>query len=424
MNIEKKILLSRFLTRSGDQAWDFAVPLVLIQLFPSSMRMAFIYFFVIKLGTVMLMPTVGRLIDNYPRLRILQLGIAMQTVFVLLVSVFIYLIYLSDRSFSTAFDLLVFGCLTIFGFLASTGSNILDIAVANDLVPSALSSSRLPYFNSRLRQLDLLTEVSSPIAAGAILLLDYGQFQFFGFFLIVGWNILSFYPEYFLLNGVLKENLALASKSLPKGFEKSGIFEKLTSGWRDFINEPISLVILAYSLLWISVLSPHGVLLTAFLKGGWSLSEPVIGGFRALGAVFGLGATFLFPLLHNRYGVIRTSRMFIFFQVLMVSIAFAFFFIEGAAFQLLFLLFILFSRIGLYGFGLGETEIRQMRIPESKRGHINGVASSLTSLATLIIFGLGIIFPSKDDFVLLVATSVSAVILASLVFVAFTKKYA
>ena len=57
MKTEGKILLSRFLTRSGDQAWDFAVPLVLLTLFPSSQRIASIYFFAIKLGSVFFMPS-------------------------------------------------------------------------------------------------------------------------------------------------------------------------------------------------------------------------------------------------------------------------------------------------------------------------------------------------------------------------------
>ncbi len=82
MNIENKILLSRFMTRSGDQAWDFAVPLVLIQLFPSNMRVAFIYFFMIKLGSVIFMPSAGRYIDKWPRRKSIQFGIGMQAIFV------------------------------------------------------------------------------------------------------------------------------------------------------------------------------------------------------------------------------------------------------------------------------------------------------------------------------------------------------
>jgi iron-regulated transporter 1 len=160
-------------------------------------------------------------------------------------------------------------------------------------------------------------------------------------------------------------------------------------------------------------LSPHGVLLAAFLKGGWNISEPLIGLFRGGGALFGLISTWLFPLVLRKMGLIKSSRFFIQFQSLMVILALLCFYSE---YKLGFLVFILFSRIGLYGFSLGETQIRQEGIPEHVRGEINGFASALTSIATICLYGSGAIITSVHDFHILINLSVAVVMLSALIF--------
>lgn len=419
MQTENKILLSRFMTRFGDQAWDFAVPLVLIELFPTNMRIAFIYFFTIKLGSVVLMPYVGRMIDKYPRRISLVFGIGIQAFAVLFTSVCIY--FLQSLSISV-FHSFFFYFLLFLGLISTLGANIMDIAVANDLVPTALPSERLPHFNSRLRQLDLATEVTSPILAGALLIITYANYNLFGFYLIAIWNILSFIPEYALLNQILHQHPQLNLKKIVPPNMRSGLIQRIASGWGTFIQQPTSFSIIAYSFLWLSVLSPHGVLLTAFLKGGWSLPEPIIGSFRAAGAILGLSATLLFPKLHKKFGLVKVSKLFILFQAGMIILAAISFLMEGISGKLFFLVFILLSRIGLYGFGLGETELRQRLIPESLRGEINGVGTSLNSLATLIIFGLGIIFSTPAQFQNLVLISSGAVVFAAMIFTLFAKR--
>ena len=419
MKFENKILLSRLMTRSGDQAWDFAVPLVLMNIFPQQMRLAFFYFFALKLGTVLLMPPVGRVIDKKSRKTSLKIGIGIQVTGVLISSVIIF--SLSQIHSGNIF--LPYTMLVLAGLFSAIGTNIMDIAVANDLVPKVLSPHSLPAFNSRLRQLDLLTEVLSPVAAGSLMLITSYKLPQFGFFLIALWNLISFYPEYILLNQIIRSNRELNEKDFIPSNIKSGIWEKITTGWQDFKKLSVSRAILTYAILWLSVLSPHGVLLTAFLKGGWALSEPVIGTFRGLGAVFGLISTLLYPWLRKKNSLALTSRNFLLFQALMVTLSLLLFLESSQASKMLFLGTVLLSRIGLYGFSLGEMELRQKLIPENLRGEINGVASSLNSLATLIIFSLGLIFSTPDNFKYLVVVSVVAVVIASVYFSFIANRY-
>lgn len=414
---ERKILFSRFLTRSGDQAWDFVLPLTLVTIFPSRLDLVASVFLISKLGTVILQPWVARIVDSVQRLRVAMIGTTMQVSGLLFVTLFLTGF---REALTTPSSVLIFvfylGLIALGSLVANLGSGLMDIAVGNDWVPKLIPADRLTAFNSKLRQLDLATEVGSPIVAGLILLLNSQQGSLLGFYVIAGWNVVSFLPEILLLKSVffaapeLQKSIVVQSE-----IAKRGLFKRLFEGWSEFRVQTCMPAMVAYAFLWLSVLSPHGVLLTAFLKDGWNLPEAQLGFFRGLGAVFGLLATLLFPIVTKKMGLQKSTRAFIFFQAATVTAA-GLFFVVPVANGALFLCFILLSRIGLYGFSLGEMEIRQRMIPEGARGVVNGAASSLTGLATVVLFALGAVFSTPERFSVLVAISVAAVISGTVVY--------
>jgi iron-regulated transporter 1 len=275
-----------------------------------------------------------------------------------------------------------------------------------------------------MKRIDLLTEVFAPVIAGILLSLELNSILLSGFMLVAFWNVCSFIPELILLRSVFISSAELKTQSVLVSKERTGlVFAGILSGWREFFAHPVALSMVAYSCLWFSVLSPHGVLLTSFLKGSWKVSEPMLGIFRAAGAVFGLTATFLFPLIRRRIGLTRATALFIQCQAVAVVLALVFFFagsLNGAAF----LLMVLFSRIGLYGFSIGEGEIRQLNLADGMRGKISGVATALNSVATLFIFALGSFLPSHEQFFVLVIASVCAVVIGSVLFQLWTRRAA
>lgn len=411
MSISSKILLSRFLTRSGDQAWDFAVPLLLITLFPENLRLAFIYFFSLRLSSMFLMPYIGKFIDEVKRSTIIKSGLITQGFSVLFIGLLLVLYTEFEISFSV-----FYGLLLLLGIISNLGVNVMDIAVANDLVPSVIPLKDLPGFNSHLRQVDLVTEVFSPIFAGLLLSLRSESYPLLGIGFIIAWNLISFIPELFILTGIIKKEAYLDDpKSLTLPSDES-LYHKLINGWSLFEKSNVYWIVISYAFLWISVLSPHGVLLTTFLKAGWKIPEYILGLFRASGAVFGLLSTFIYPVVHRKFGLVSAGKIFILFQGLMVFLAFVFSFSMNSTHQYLFMLFILISRIGLYGFGLAETELRQIRILAGERGRINGVYQALTSFATVLLYGLGIVFSSTEHFIYLVGISAFSVLLGGFVF--------
>lgn len=415
----KNILLSRLLTHSGDQAWDFAVPLALIVLFPDNIDIVALYYFMVRLLHMSLVTRVCTLIDQRNRLSAIKGGILVQTLGVALASLAIYGMvgtYTGSSPWLQPTTLAWFGGIVIAGLATSLGATVMDVAVSQDWLPTVVPQNDLARVNSRLKQIDLFTELVAPVVAGIILMLKTESFPQMGLYVIAVWNLVSFVPEYRLLKTVYSNEGLLVQKPLIiDRSRKIGYLKKLSTGWKEFIDQPAAFSMIAYATLWLTVISPHGVLLAAWMKAEWGLTEAAIGSFRGLGAVFGLGATLMFPWMVRKFTVIVASRIFIVFEAICLILAgWAFYF--GSDFAIIFVVFVLLSRIGLYGFSLGETEIRQTMISPDRRGRVNGFASAITSFATLGVYGAGSLLSSKDDFSLLIYGSIGSVVLGSVIF--------
>ena len=415
MSIQAKILLSRFLTRFGDQAWDFAVPLTLIFIFPGQIQLIAFVYLISKLTQIVVGPWFIKKIDSRKRLDIFKLGIGLQTIALILMWAILFFQNAHLASYgelSTLDKFFSFLALALFGAASNIGSSLMDVSVGFDLAVDIIPENELTVFNSRLKRLDLVTEVSAPLVAGLIISLLNKQQSILGFTLIALLNIATFIPEYLLLSSIqqLKE---YREKIMTTEIKKNFLSEFIDS-LKKLKGKSYAIVIVSYALLWFSVLSPHGVLLTSYLKDGAKASELTIGFFRGAGALFGLIPTYIFANLKNRFGLLLTSRYLLFFQFIMVLMAaLSFFYLDGISF---FLIFILFSRIGLYGFSIGETELRQLMIPKDKRGEVNGIANSITGMATVGLFLMGSLIGETANFGMMIIISTLAVLLAVIVF--------
>lgn len=420
-NIERKLLLGRLLTRSGDQAWDFVIPFALLHVFPGRLQIAAFYYLIIKIGTFLLTTSAGKWMDSSQRGVVVRAGVWIQ--FFAVLGGMVSFWYLDQAvhggsTFSDVFVIALFALLCLFGTFASIGSIITDIAVGNDLAPAMISSDRLTWFNSWLRRIDLGTEVGAPILAGVIYAQESSQVHLVGLVFIALWNLVSFVPEYLLLKNVVE------SSQLQKQITTS------TQSWKDLLQvdfrkalrNPIFPLIFSYALLWLSVLSPHGVLLAGYLKDQMSMPESEIGLFRGLGALFGLISTVSFPFLVGKIGLIKSSKGHLAFQGITLVVGIIAFYLNHSFAIYVFLGCILLSRIGLYGFSNGEFELRQRLIPEAKRGELNSLSHLMTTLATLVLFAAGSLLPDTADFKYLVYGSLVAVIAANIVFVKWSYK--
>ena len=416
-----KILLSRFLTRFGDQAWDFAIPLVLIQIFPGKMQVIALIYLVSKLAQILIGPSIASKIDNEKRIIIYKLGIGSQTIAMILMWFLIILLFLGQTEQSPFSIIQYTGILFLlagFSAISNLGSSLMDISVGFDLAVDVLPEEELTKFNSRLKRLDLFTEVTAPIFTGLIFSRFSHQSEFWGFSIVAILNLLTYLPEFYLLKATQNAVNYKEKITVPKN--SSNFLTVFVESLKKLKNKPYALVIVSYAFLWLSALSPHGVLLTSFLKDGAKISELTIGLFRGLGALFGLIPTFLFLKIKNKVGLVQTSKLFVTFQFICILLsAICFYFISNIY---PFLILILFSRIGLYGFSIGETELRQSLIPKDKRGEVNGIASSTTSMATLALFLAASLIGDTANFGYMVIFSVVAVFISLVLFIKFSKQ--
>lgn len=421
MSIQSNILLSRFLTRFGDQAWDFVVPLTLIQIFPGKIQLIAILYLFSKLAQIIIGPWFSKKIDSQKRLDIYKLGIGTQTAALVFMWILISLLFKNSEGgdqFSTLEYIMIFIPLALLGAISNLGSSLMDISVGFDLAVDVLPENELTVFNSRLKRLDLLTEVSAPVFAGLTMAMFNGKSGLYGFSIVAIINILTFIPEYYLLNsiqvlGQYKEKIV----SLPNS---KNFLAEFFDSLKKLKGKSYSIVIISYAFLWFSVLSPHGVLLTSYLKDGAKASEFTIGLFRGAGALFGLVPTFLFVFIKEKLGLFKASRFFILFQFICVALSAVCFYRSDNIY--LFLVLILFSRIGLYGFSIGEAELRQKLIPKDKRGEVNGIANSITGMATVGLFFMGSLLGDTTHFGIMVIISTVAVLISLLLFMKLNTK--
>ena len=420
MSMQFKILLSRFLTRFGDQSWDFAVPLVLIQIFPGKIQVIALVYLVSKLAQILIGPSIASKVDNEKRISIYKLGIGSQTVAMIAMWFLIVLLFLGQTEqspFSIIQYVGILFFLAAFNAVSNLGSSLMDISVGFDLAIDVLPEEQLTEFNSRLKRLDLFTEVTAPIFTGLLFSIFSNKSEFWGFSIVAILNLLTFIPEFYLLKNT--QNAASYKEKITVPKNSANFISVFTKSLKQLKNKPYALVIISYAFLWLSVLSPHGVLLTSFLKDGAKASELTIGIFRGLGAFFGLIPTFLFLRIKNKAGLVQTSKYFVIFQFVTVLLSTICFFFINNIYP--FLILILFSRIGLYGFSIGETELRQSLIPKEKRGEVNGIANSITSMATLALFIAASLIGDTSNFGYMVIFSAVSVLISLILFIRFSK---
>lgn len=117
----------------------------------------------------------------------------------------------------------------------------MDIAVGNDWIPTLVPTEELARVNSHLKQLDILTEVLSPVLAGLLLSFASASGPMSGFLLVALRNVASFFPEILSLQRVFHRAPSL--QALPSNLNNSsfGIMRKTIRGWRDFWTHPSAL---------------------------------------------------------------------------------------------------------------------------------------------------------------------------------------
>lgn len=437
------MVLARLLTRAGDHAWGLAMPLALLIAVPGTMRGLAAYYLVTRLAVVVAMPLLGRWIDESDRLHVVRTGIVLEVFGVAGAAV-----VFTQLAGTPAWLL---PCVIAAGVVAQIGSTTMAVVLPGRWVPALFTGRDLVLVNSRLKQCDLVSEVAAPVVAGSLMAFASSPAHpYRGFQIVALLNLASFVLEYLLLADLYRGASQLApsqsasvaspdAKPLreapppaasvadtalnptapppvdgaPPDPTAPHTTPAFTGAFGTFLAQPTLPVMLAYGLLWFTVLTPHGALLAAFLKTQWKLDEQMLGLVRGVGALCGLAPTLFYGRLVAALGVRATAAGCLGVQITALVCACIALHSHAALAATAFIVTLMASRIGLYGFVLAEVQIFQEHVPDSVRGRVGAVASSYNNAMGLLIYAVAMVISDTADFPTLAWASCGSVGLAA-----------
>lgn len=401
--------------------WSFAVPLLLAKMF-SNLLPSSLFATISQLACVVFGGYVGHWIDRTNRIWMQQTALIVQNASVVLS--FVLLIVL-ESTYATAdkiepqwrdgkFLVLFLGAI-LFGAVAAVASMITGISITKEwivIIQKAHPYMPLPNVNAMFRRIDLACKLLAPLAFALVL-------SFAGLtrslILVTSWNALSLIPESFLTQLIYRRVPQLAVPKVSselRGAQPNPISE-IFDGWKAYFDQPIFRSSIAYVLLYLTVLSPGGVM-TAYLEFQ-NMNEIVIALFTGFGALVGLAATFATPPLIERFSLRRVGLYALAAQLGVLIPCFIPFIWSGLPVAIL-PTTVALSRFGLWAFDLVEVQLMQTYVSDEKRGTISSVEYSLCNLLSVGSYALGIIVPDPKQFYILVIVSMVFVGLAFVIY--------
>jgi iron-regulated transporter 1 len=252
----------------------------------------------------------------------------------------------------------------------------------------------------------------------------------FGFVATGALNALSFWPQLGLLRSIYSSHKAYL-KPVVVEVDKDQVKEdtcKEVSVWAVWWRHAGGLAWLSssYALLYLTVLSPHGALLTGYLitenVPAYQLS--LVRGAGALLGVFGVtfqpaAARFLGDRLADGFSVCWLAGWMVTAMIAFNAAGAT----RGHGLTIPLLIFVsavCLGRPGLYSFELGILNKEQDLVDKRHRSAIGAVDTALTSLGTVVMYLAGLVWNRTSQFGNLVIGSAFFVTLGALVYLLWT----
>lgn len=189
------------------------------------------------------------------------------------------------------------------------------------------NAEALKAMNAKMRRIDLLCKLIAPLF---IALLD-GYSTQIAIMVNLGKNIASISIEYFAIARVYNDEPNLQKPKEPVHnpsspmHQETGMVRKFTRDFRLYIGHAAFLPSFAGAVLYLTVLSFSGQMVTYLLSTGYNSTQ--IGLARTLSVVFEVLATWVAPWLMGRIGTLKAGLWMSSWQVLMLAAGTAIFWV-------------------------------------------------------------------------------------------------
>lgn len=432
------IFASHSLTTVFATAWEFSLPLALLfayargtLLAPASLTLAQ------TVTSMFLGPCVGRQADSMERQSAMRIARVVQVSGTAASIAGLWVLAALDGDSPAVLALVLFGAA-----LETLGALVTKSALKKDWVPTLYDGEQLSKVTYALSNVSQLAAILGPFLGSAALSTTTRAGSLKSGVLLVG--IVAIVAE--LPAQLILERLYSSSPALRRPRERVDEEERAVMGaWQAWISQPSGSAFLtvSFSLLFFTVLAPHGAVLTAYLASA-GVDPFAISTFRAAGAGAGLAGMYLFsratattsdlPDERELPGSVSAAR------VLSLRRASAIALVGQASAALVatlslnsqqqytglfvFMIAVVCSRAGLYAYDVGYLELQQILVDEPDRTACSGVEAALCGAAEFSIAVITLVlFSDTAHFQQLSAASAIAVLASFVVFSCWARLY-
>lgn len=216
------LFAAHFLSAWGDRMWQFAVPVLFIEIFLDTLAPTALYAFLVYAACVQFMPSVGSWVDREHRLSVQRFALIVDNASVVGTSVLLCYVAVSETGIGVvspdwngSFTLCFVGII-ILGISGEVMNQAQTLSVERDwVVVIAEEMGSLATMNTMMRRIDLMCKVLAPAAVGAIISTVGSSSRmkvFYGSAAVGLWNALAFPLELLLTTIVFRAFPALDSK--------------------------------------------------------------------------------------------------------------------------------------------------------------------------------------------------------------------
>eukprot|EP01128_Nolandella_sp_AFSM9_P004662 TRINITY_DN2124_c0_g1_i2.p1 TRINITY_DN2124_c0_g1~~TRINITY_DN2124_c0_g1_i2.p1 ORF type:complete len:453 (+),score=54.92 TRINITY_DN2124_c0_g1_i2:65-1423(+) len=315
------LYLDNILSSWGDRMWGFAVYYALSVAFPYSFLVSNGFALVTQAAIMLASVWIGRWLDRTPRLNAMVTAVIVQNLAVAASLVCIIIVYSEADALEIGAHIIVpwtnpkftiaLVSLLILGSVSTIASTATQIAINKDwsvIVAGSRSYSSSPgqvALNTVNRRISLSSKILAPLFFG---LLEYLIGLLPSLIAIACWNLVSCVAEVLVVRKVFYSYPKLStsrvvSNTSDRIYNVSAGDEFVTATAPEtpmqlFMRQPSMWAVAAYALLFFNVLSP-GAQFTNYLVY-YKFSAFSIGIFSGVSSLFGIGSTFVVPLLMKK----------------------------------------------------------------------------------------------------------------------------
>ncbi|RSL68556.1 hypothetical protein CEP53_002525 [Fusarium sp. AF-6] len=433
----RRLYVSHTLSTWNSRVFEFGSVLYLASIFPGTLMPLSVYALARGTAAIALSSWVGQYIDREDRLKTVRLSIVSQRL-VVAISCAIFLVLGRVQNLSDGLRTGLLALLVLIACIEKLAAIMNLVSVERDwvVVVAQSDTAALRTMNSQMRRIDLICKLLGPFFIG---IMD-GISTETAIFVNLVMNCTSVIVEYITIARVYHQVPELQHpKTIPTIATHNDenpqqpaqgpwtlLKKAAKKSYRDlrlYFKHPAFIPSFAGALLYCTVLSFGGVMVTYLLSSGYTSTEIAVA--RTVSVAFEVLATWIGPWLMTKIGPVRAGLWFSSWQLgcLAVGISIFWKYTDNVLISTLGLVCgSMLSRVGLWGFDLSAQIIIQEEVEAENRGAFSAVEASWQNLFEMCSYTSTIIFSSPDQFHNPTALSITAVFCAWALYSRFVRK--